>query len=384
MAKKIKNGARKIVLEKAEEARIAAFSAFKSLGINVPQFPEPPLSTSAGNSLGQGGATSSDNGSNDSLHSVEHAGKPSAEDSLHLENNVSVTKEKLKKALETNVVASEVNSTIVVPHKFRPDDPRKVLIEGSFNLQNELGATVGHSKDFNSTQLIQLPKQGDRIIINNAATDSQTGEGQSGIKVNSSKKGPIHASNIPGGFDSFLDLWDSTSEFYFDVHCNKRSEVNSSTPFEVHGIAICWENSDVYYINLPKDLVSPESKINDCLHVNASGDKSDPLPSDYLIMVRKRWSRISGIMGKKDVRKYTWNLKVQVQAFRSPAVLIQKFAKKLAAENTEFEVTDNSFLILTPIFIRVGIDLCIVSWILWPDEERSSSPNLEKVIWSRR
>ncbi|XP_065622903.1 helicase and polymerase-containing protein TEBICHI isoform X1 [Quercus suber] len=35
VAKKIKNGARKIVLDKAEEARVAAFSAFKSLGFNV-------------------------------------------------------------------------------------------------------------------------------------------------------------------------------------------------------------------------------------------------------------------------------------------------------------------------------------------------------------
>ncbi|CAD6339394.1 unnamed protein product [Miscanthus lutarioriparius] len=43
IAKKIKNGARKIVLEEAEAARVAAFSAFKSLGVEVPQFTAPPL-----------------------------------------------------------------------------------------------------------------------------------------------------------------------------------------------------------------------------------------------------------------------------------------------------------------------------------------------------
>nr|CAB3461938.1 unnamed protein product [Digitaria exilis] len=43
IAKKIKNGARKIVLEEAEAARVAAFSAFKSLGLEVPQFTAPPL-----------------------------------------------------------------------------------------------------------------------------------------------------------------------------------------------------------------------------------------------------------------------------------------------------------------------------------------------------
>ncbi|KAF5948402.1 hypothetical protein HYC85_014359 [Camellia sinensis] len=43
VAKKIKNGARKIVLDKAEEARVATFIAFKSLGLDVPQLPQPVL-----------------------------------------------------------------------------------------------------------------------------------------------------------------------------------------------------------------------------------------------------------------------------------------------------------------------------------------------------
>ncbi|KAI3522458.1 hypothetical protein L1887_00239 [Cichorium endivia] len=38
VAKKIINGARKIVLEKADEASAAAFSAYKALGVNVPHF----------------------------------------------------------------------------------------------------------------------------------------------------------------------------------------------------------------------------------------------------------------------------------------------------------------------------------------------------------
>lgn len=43
IAKKIKNGARKIVLDQAEEARLVAFAAFKSLGLNVPQVSKPLL-----------------------------------------------------------------------------------------------------------------------------------------------------------------------------------------------------------------------------------------------------------------------------------------------------------------------------------------------------
>ena len=30
--------------------------------------------------------------------------------------------------------------------------------------------------------------------------------------------------------------------------------------------------------------------------------------------------------------------------------------------------------------VKDAIDMCIVAWILWPDEESSSSPNLDKVM----
>ncbi|KAL4607393.1 hypothetical protein ACB092_09G170400 [Castanea dentata] len=35
---------------------------------------------------------------------------------------------------------------------------------------------------------------------------------------------------------------------------------------------------------------------------------------------------------------------------------------------------------LSPVNVKDGIDVCIVAWILWPDEERNSNPNLEKVF----
>ncbi|KAB2617879.1 activating signal cointegrator 1 complex subunit 3-like [Pyrus ussuriensis x Pyrus communis] len=40
---------------------------------------------------------------------------------------------------------------------------------------------------------------------------------------------------------------------------------------------------------------------------------------------------------------------------------------------------DSSFLLLPPVHIKDGIDMCIVAWVFWPDEERSSNPNLEKL-----
>jgi DNA polymerase theta len=56
IVKKIKNGARKIVLDKAEEARVIAFAAFKSLGFNVPQFSPRLLSNAPENLVEQGNA----------------------------------------------------------------------------------------------------------------------------------------------------------------------------------------------------------------------------------------------------------------------------------------------------------------------------------------
>ena len=377
VAKKIKNGARKIVLEKAEEARIAAFSAFKSLGLNVPLFSGPPLPTAAGNPCGEGAPSSFVN-----VDHAEHAAIPS-------DKGVTVSEEILTKTLNIRVVDSEANC------KFGAGESM-VVTERPVTPQGEFGATVSHSKDdtvceskdARLTHLIKLQTQGDRSMTSNEAIDPQLGEHQSnlnlssGFKVSAFEKCPMHATNIPGGFDSFLDLWDNASEFYFDVHYSKRSEVNSGLPFEIHGMAICWGNSTVYYVNLPKDLLWSHKNVNDCLHVNASGDKNNLFPAGHwLEMVRHRWERISRIMGKMDVRKYTWNLKVQIQALKSPAVSVQKFgSKKLEVENTGFEIMDSSFLLLNPIHVKNGIDMCIVAWILWPDEERSSSPNLEKVI----
>ncbi|EXC32791.1 DNA polymerase theta [Morus notabilis] len=388
-AKKIKNAARKIVLEKAEEARIAAFSAFKSLGLDVPQFSGPPLPAAAGNPWGQGASTSPGNGTGNSFVG-ELLVKTSEEGTVLTDKAVSVSEEKLTRALDTNTVAPEVHLDGIMPHELGASDPM-VLVEGSDTLQNEIGAPVCRSKDANLTQLIQLQKQDDKTMTDNVAVNPRTGEQRrnvnlsSGSKVAASKKGPILATNTPGGFDSFLDLWDNATEFYFDVHYNKRSEMTSGSHFELHGIAICWENSAVYYVSLPKDLLWSNNKINDCLHSNSSGKQNNLLPSNnWLEMVRRRWDRISGIMGKRDVRKYTWNLKVQVQALKSPIVSVQKlYCKEFAVENTEFEIIDSSFLLLTPIHVSGGIDLCIVAWILWPDEERSSSPNLEKEVKKR-
>jgi len=193
------------------------------------------------------------------------------------------------------------------------------------------------------------------------------------------EKGPLNASNISGGFDSLLYLWHATREFYFDIHYNKWSEVESVTSFEIHGIAICWENSPAHHINLPKDLLWSHNRRNDSSPPSASsGRNSTHPPENWLEIVRQRWNKIGEIMGKGGVPKFMCNLKVQLQVLNGAVVSIQRYG--LSRKVSIPELIDSLHLMLSPINIKEAIYMCIVAWILWPDEERSFNLNLEKVM----
>ncbi|KAA8521778.1 hypothetical protein F0562_012451 [Nyssa sinensis] len=370
VAKKIKNGARKIVLDKAEEARVAAFSAFKSLGLIVPQFSRPLLSTAAGNS-GQKEATTSSGEETTSSSKLKERSQ---------ENQSGV-------GLGTQVQA---NLTGTVQSSVVAENPA-VVVERSNNLGYKLNTTVNHIDNANTAPSIQSRSNDNdnRILVKYLEPGGQEQPERDNAcldnKENTYEKGPLNAVNTPGGFDSFLDLWDTTQEFYFDIHFSKRSEVNSIAPFEIHGIAICWENSPVYYVNLPKDLLWSDCKRNDCSSTSVSGDNVKVLaPTDQLEIAKQRWNRIGAIMGKKDVRKFTWDLKVQIQVLKIPAISIQRFGSlNLAVKTMGLELIDSSYYMLSTVHVQGGIDMSIAAWILWPDEERSSNPNLDKEVKKR-
>lgn len=391
VAKKIKNGARKIVLEKAEEARIAAFSAFKSLGLNVPQFSQPLLSTAADSSPGQEAATtfSVDDNSSSFISPVpvEHSARPSIE-ARQISEKALESGEKSRETPDGGLGSLvEVHSITALPHEFDAENPA-VPVARSGTGCVELNVNTDHIKHTDTTHSIQLGKTGIGTITSGRHLDNEVQDlpNRAPCLVNKDsacKKGPINAVNVLGGFDCFLDVWEATQEFYFDIHYNKRSEVNSLAPFEIHGLAICWENSPVYYINLPKDLLWSDKRRNDSLLICGSSDKNDILPPEPGFETMKlRWKRIGEIMEKRDIRKFTWNLKVQIQVLKRAAVSIQRFGCfNLVGNSLGLELIDNSFLLLSPVHVKDGIDMCIVAWILWPDEERSSNPNLEKVIF---
>lgn len=339
LAKKIKNGARKIVLDKAEEARVVAFSAFKSLGLDVPQFAQPLLFAATDDTIPKEEPTSS--------------GEENTPKFVGLENTKPVLAEpfvQVRKYL--NEVTAEIEG----------DKSTKVSGVNIDNTDTSLSLPLARTNNEN------------RICNEHLDHVGQEQDDRAKVKENASDKGPVNAVSTLGGFDSFLDLWDTAREFFFDIHFNKRSEVNYVAPFEIYGIAICWENSPVYYVNLPKDLFWSDDRRNDYMPTNFSA-------TNCLEIAKGRWKRIGNLMGKKDVRKFAWNLKVQIQVLKSPSISIQRFgSRNLTVRNMGLELIDSSYYMFSPIYVKDVVDISIVAWILWPDEERSSSPNLEKVI----
>ncbi|MBA0873433.1 hypothetical protein Goshw_002175 [Gossypium schwendimanii] len=374
VAKKIKNGARKIVLDKAEEARAAAFSAFKSLGYSVPQFSRPLiLSGSPGGE--EAASTSAGDGSPCNVIGVEQihtSAMPLMETGKNLEK-VSSPNEgiMLTKASADNLVASaEVNIDTTLQSNLGLENPAAVT-------GDKVNAVVEQGRSIKMATVSEYLDQGMQDRLNE---DLSFGNADSACA-----KGPLNAVNAPGGFDSFLELWETAPEFCFDVHFNRRSEANSVAPFEIHGIAICWENSPVYYVNLPKDLLWLDNRKNNFLSTSASSGKCNSLPPEHMLeMAKLRWKRIGDIMGKNGVHKLTWNLKVQIQVLKSSAISIQRFSgMHLGGKDMGLEIIDNSCLLLPPVLINDGFDMCIAAWILWPDEERSSRPNLENEVKKR-
>ena len=352
VAKKIKNGARKIVFEKAEEARLAAFSAFKSLGLNIPHLSQAPLSIAGNNIPKRESSLSSGEESISSFAGIAHLKHTSSsEDRIEI---AGVSKTVEQKSIEnptvlgSSVIIKTAGTTLVDIHRENPD----TLKEGLNTHNHMLNVPTNDICKTNTSSPVQTP-----CTI---------------------EKGPRYAVSIPGGVDSFLDLWDASTDFFFDIHYNKKSELNSNAPFEIHGIAICWESSPVYYLNIPKDLFR-----DTCQGNNHPAENSVVIqPNVQVELAKKRWVRVGNVLGKKNVRKYTWNLKGQIQVLKLPAVSVNKLGSRQGGiKGLGLDLIDNVYFMFSPICVRNAIDMRIMAWILSPDDEKSSSSNLEKVIF---
>ncbi|GAA0144171.1 DNA-directed DNA polymerase [Lithospermum erythrorhizon] len=387
VVKKIKNGARKIVLEKAEEARLTAFSAFKSLGLDVPPI-FGPLSSNLPVKVDSKETTkSSGEESTTGIAGFEHSKSVQIVASVggNARKDKIISEIEDGKSAKKSIVGPGMSSVAPLADNMlcdqRVGDPAP-KVDGSFKCNGTINSTIPSSlvlQDVDCADNMHLSHQsgcnGIRESSDNPDNMRQQQIDKDGVHCGSNSvtdKGVQNATSVSGGFDSFLDLWESSGDFFFDIHFNKRSGLNATTSFEIHGIAVCWDCSPVYYINLPKDLCS--SRRNEKL---LSLD-------EQLDLAKERWNRVRMILGRNDTKKFTWNMKVQVQLLKHPAVSIHRFGSlSTAIKSMGLDIIDNSFYLLRPIYIRDAIDLSIVAWTLWPDEERSSNPNLEKEVKKR-
>ncbi|KAL6524100.1 hypothetical protein OROMI_031195 [Orobanche minor] len=364
VAKKIKNGARKIVFEKAEEARVAAFSAFKSLGLDTTQFSLPLLPVATGNALQKESMTSSGEESTGSYGLLR---QPKHILDTKIEEDKSPTPE------TADFASSVKEKSAGNAQAATPDE--KPLVEECSNILNYKPSYTNASTSHPLTDVGNIRDQSNEHFDHVKQHHPEDENLCMRSRENALEKGPVNAVSVPGGVDSFLDLWDATREFFFDIHFTKKSELNSIAPFEIHGIAVCWETSPVYYLNIPKDLFRYSSQGKD-----PSRDSKDIPQANLLVeMANKRWNKIRIIMGRKDVKKFAWNLKIQIQVLKSPAVAVHKFSSLHGGiKSLGLDLIDNSYFMLSPVYVRIAIDMCLVTWILSPDEEKSSYPNLEK------
>lgn len=154
IAKKIKNGARKIVLEEAEAARLAAFSAFKSLGVEVPQFMAPQL--------------------------------PSIEDSPT--RDAMDTRASPRDPANCNANDKNNCSNIAAVQRASTDNLVEGTCAGSFiQMENNLGVSINAN-----------------IGVQEAASPLPTQMTSQLSSRNATDKGPVNAYNFPGGLIASL------------------------------------------------------------------------------------------------------------------------------------------------------------------------------------
>ncbi|XP_031490151.1 helicase and polymerase-containing protein TEBICHI isoform X4 [Nymphaea colorata] len=422
VAKKIKAGARKIVLEQAEQARVAAFSALKSLGVSVPLLAEP-LVSSATIDIAEEEAVLLMKFADDSMCNITRShgsyivnAVPTVEDNgSGPENNVQLEVQDLRRDLSEQCERLLTDEVALSNHLVVPNSPggvdsrvRATICNVLLNVEATTDAAALASdkmkdEDFKNAASV-YPKSAN--VVKTADFSIHEGHdalilhGQQEHKDNNrcsfnfddskiTDRGPVNASTLFGNLDSFLLLWETVGEFYFDIHFSKVSELNCVGPFELHGIAVCWKDSPVYYINFAKDLLPSKELTDKSCDLGKTSDSEQNIARSFAIVLelfQTRWNRISSIMAKTGINKVAWNLKFQIQALQKPGISIKRIGGlniKHMQWMHDFKLLDNSYFLLSPIVIQDGIDIGIVVWLLWPDEESCSNPNLEKVVKKR-
>lgn len=191
--------------------------------------------------------------------------------------------------------------------------------------------------------------------------------------------GPLDVDKLVGGFDEFLTRWQGVDEFAFDF--NFKSQINGVPElFEMMGVAVCWKDSPVYYVNLStvhKSSQQPEKSKN-FGDAKIAGRETETVSMES----QARWRTVGTMLSKTGVKKIAWDLKIQLQVLNNPGLRV---ASSRPVTKTEYGLHDTKAkdgqIIALPSLKLQGpfIDIRVAAWLLWPDEESTRPLSLEQV-----
>eukprot|EP00850_Spirogloea_muscicola_P005539 SM000025S08434 [mRNA] locus=s25:718080:729951:- [translate_table: standard] len=338
LAHKIKKGAMRLVLEKAEEARLSALLTFQTLGLPVPSALSSPIQDSSLSAL-EGGQNAQG----------------------------AITLVPLHEKAASSLLAPEVkdkdaarNGSSGEMARQRRDTVQKIASQqGSADKLFEVKAT----HDVLGKEEHSASEAG--LVLCHAGKEDQ---------------GPVNIEKMPGGLPAFIASSAGAKDVFFDLHISKKLP----RPI-LEGVAMCWEGSRVHYFKLARSkyIQAPDGSPGQAKNVQESPGSHNVIAGSLT-----RWQALGSIFERSCVRKIGWDLKEQVKVLRKPVVRLPygswEQGPHTASQGVNLPTNKDSLLELKAVHLNDPIvDLRIALWILSPDREssvRAQASSLEQKV----
>ncbi|BBN13748.1 DNA polymerase theta [Marchantia polymorpha subsp. ruderalis] len=391
LARKIKYGAQRIVVDRAEEARIAAFSAMRALGVDVPSL-SVPVKMVAPSNVDEDEVR--DEAETERSHPPPQV-QPVADGdqgngNLQISGSVSVVgAQTLRRDGIGSQLAAPVDVDLSIKKMLAQDNKEKegtcIDMEDTISIKKTMLSTANVEpviQKFKETVFMDASSRpfGGADIFKERSPKKASDEPQ--IATGKVLSGPVDVDKMDGGFDRFFQTWLGVEEFVFDLNYKNHSTDSLEEEFEIVGIAICWEGSPVYYVHL-SDIV-PNNSLNDGTSAFQRGETTKIGMQTEMHMIR--WDKVGSMLCRNSLRKITWNLKDQFRALQSPVVsaAAEKVDSLRVATVFGNKLGDCEFFKMPPLkLLEPYFDVRIAAWLLWPDEESSHTLTLEQEVKKR-
>jgi DNA polymerase theta len=390
IARKIKNGARRVALDRAEEARAAAFSAYEALGVQVPAALALPIVGTLDEEEGQLAPAITFDSTMEALSvgaELKTTEVPAGAESK-IQLAIGEESDTLLQKLESipsfrdhkptsSVPAADESISRETADNVDPDmAPHVPTLENSTSLQPVAEACeevqMLKCKDGGSAKGALFT--GSLIAQQEFAVDDPV---ESHLMLPT--RGPLDVDKLAGGFDEFLTKWQGVDEFTFDFYFKNQS---NGVPelFEMMGVAVCWKDSPVYYINFSTAHMSSQQHATS----KTFGDEKIVTRDTETALneSQARWRTVGTMLSKTGVRKIAWDLKVQLQALSNPGLHVPSTRQVTETERSlhDAKAKDGQIVALPSLKLQGPfIDIRVAAWLLWPDEESARPLSLEQV-----